>query len=249
MRLKDKVAIVTGGASGFGEAFARRFASEGAAVVLVDVTRDAGEKIVAELTEAGTEAIFVPGDVSSSEDVAGAVRATRERFGRLDIVVNNAGITPPRAAVTDMLEADFDRVFAVNVRSIFLFTKHATPEMKAGGCFINVASTSALKPRALISGYSASKSAVITLTRSYAVELAPQQIRVNALAPVAADTPMFRGYLDGDEALLQRTKAAIPLGRLCDPTDMASSVVFLASDEASFLTGVCLPVDGGWTAG
>ena len=121
--------------------------------------------------------------------------------------------------------------------------------MQAGGVFINVASTSAVKPRALISGYSASKSAVITLTRSYTVELAPRQIRVYALAPVAADTPMFRAYLDGEEALRQRTEAAIPLGRLYDPQDMASSAVFLASDEASFLTGVCLPVDGGWTAG
>jgi 3-oxoacyl-[acyl-carrier protein] reductase len=250
MKLKNKVALVTGGSSGFGEAFCKRFALEGARLVVADIDDANGERVAQEIADKGGEAFFVHADVSVANDVETLVAACAERYDGLDILMNNAGIGSARASVVDMTEAQFDRIFSINVKSIFLLTHHAVPLMRTGGgVIINTASTSAIRPRPLISAYSASKSAVITLTKAYALELAEDKIRVNALAPVAADTPLFRDYLNGDQELLERTESAIPVGRLCHPDDMSAAALFLCSDEAQFLTGVCLPVDGGWTAG
>lgn len=251
MRLEGKVALITGGGSGFGAAFARHFAREGARVAIVDLAEDNGERVAGEVRAAGGEALFVRADVARGAEVAAAVGAVTERFGGLDVVMNNAGIAQPRLAVTDTPEDLFDRLFAVNVRSVYLVTRHAVPVLRArgGGVIINTASTSALRPRPQNASYAASKAAVITLTKALAAELAPDKIRVNALAPVAADTPLFRAFVgDAGDELAARMAAAIPAGRLCTPDDMATCAVFLASDQAAFLTGVCLPVDGGWTA-
>lgn len=251
MTLENKVAVVTGGASGFGAAFSRRFAREGARVVLADVADEGGEAVAASIRDAGGEAVYVHADVTRAADVEALVGAARERFGRLDILMNNAGIASPRVAIEDMDEALFDRLYAVNVKSIFLGCRHAVPLMRTGGggVIINTASTSAVKPRPMNAGYASSKGAVMVWTRALAVELAADRIRVNALVPVAADTPLFRDFVGDDEPLVDRMRAMIPLGRLCETDDMAACAAFLASDEAAFLTGVCLPVDGGWTAG
>lgn len=246
--LSGKVAIVTGGASGFGEAIAERFVESGARVLIVDINESNGSRVAERL---GGSVDYCRADVSVEAAVIAAVEQASRRFGRLDIVVNNAGVASPRVAIEAMEEALFDRLFDVNVKSVYLFCRHAVPLLRqvGGGSIINTASTSALKPRALNAGYASSKAAVLTLTKALAVELAADNIRVNALTPVASDTPLFRDFL-GDQA--ERAKAeieaAIPLGRLGSPADMAACAVFLASDEARFLTGISLPVDGGWTA-
>ncbi|MEE2804695.1 MAG: SDR family oxidoreductase [Pseudomonadota bacterium] len=246
--LSGKVAIVTGGASGFGEAIAERFVESGARVLIVDINESNGSRVAERL---GGSVDYCRADVSVEAEVIAAVEQASRRFGRLDIVVNNAGVASPRVAIEAMEEALFDRLFDVNVKSVYLFCRHAVPLLRqvGGGSIINTASTSALKPRALNAGYASSKAAVLTLTKALAVELAADNIRVNALTPVASDTPLFRDFL-GDQA--ERAKAeieaAIPLGRLGSPADMAACAVFLASDEARFLTGISLPVDGGWTA-
>jgi 3-oxoacyl-[acyl-carrier protein] reductase len=251
MKLKNRVAIVTGAASGIGEACARRFATEGARVVIADIARVNGERIAAEITAAGAEAIFLHTDVTDSDAVAATIENTREKFGRLDIVMNNAGVPEPREAITDLSEAAFDQIFAVNVKSVYLFTRHAVPVLRAGGggVIINTASTAAVKPRPGIAAYAASKAAVVTFTRALAVELAADRIRVNAILPVATMTPLFLDFIGkGNEAMIDNVAAMIPQKRLGEPKDMAACAAFLASDEAEFLTGVCLPVDGGWTA-
>ena len=243
-----KVAIVTGGAAGCGEAIAERFVESGARVLIVDINESNGSRVAERL---GGSVDYCRADVSVEAEVIAAVEQASRRFGRLDIVVNNAGVASPRVAIEAMEEALFDRLFDVNVKSVYLFCRHAVPLLRqvGGGSIINTASTSALKPRALNAGYASSKAAVLTLTKALAVELAADNIRVNALTPVASDTPLFRDFL-GDQA--ERAKAeieaAIPLGRLGSPADMAACAVFLASDEARFLTGISLPVDGGWTA-
>ena len=246
-RLTGKVAIVTGGGSGFGEAIAERYIDEGACVLIADVNETSGARVAKRL---GGSAIFLPTDVARSTDVAAAVDKALEQFDRLDIVVNNAGVASPMVPIEKMEEDLFDRLFNVNVKSVYLFCRHAVEALRAnGGTIINTASTSALKPRPLNAGYAASKAAVITLTKALAVELAKDRIRVNALTPVASDTPLFRDFLgDEAEAMKAKVESAIPVGRLCLPSDMASCAVFLASDEAHFLTGISLPVDGGWTA-
>ena len=246
-RLAGKVAIVTGGGSGFSEAIAERYIDEGACVLIADVNETSGARVAKRL---GGSAIFLPTDVARSTDVAAAVDTALEQFDRLDIVVNNAGVASPMVPIEEMEEDLFDRLFNVNVKSVYLFCRHAVEALRTnGGTIINTASTSALKPRPLNAGYAASKAAVITLTKALAVELAKDRIRVNALTPVASDTPLFRDFLgDQAEAMKAKVESAIPVGRLCLPSDMASCAVFLASDEAHFLTGISLPVDGGWTA-
>ena len=246
-RLAGKVAIVTGGGSGFGEAIAERYIDEGACVLIADVNETSGARVANRL---GESAFFLTTDVARSTDVAAAVDKALEQFDRLDIVVNNAGVASPMVPIEKMEEDLFDRLFNVNVKSVYLFCRHAVEALRAnGGTIINTASTSALKPRPLNAGYAASKAAVITLTKALAVELAKDRIRVNALTPVASDTPLFRDFLgDEAEAMKAKVESAIPVGRLCLPSDMASCAVFLASDEAHFLTGISLPVDGGWTA-
>jgi 3-oxoacyl-[acyl-carrier protein] reductase len=249
MRLHNKVAIVTGGGSGFGEGIALRFAEEGAAVVIADLNLAAAERVAADIAKAGGKALGVKADVTADADVAGMVAAAVKAYGGLDILVNNAGMPQLNGSLLDTDEATFDKLFAVNVKSIYLGARHAIPEMRkrGGGAIINNASTAGLRPRPGLVWYNGSKGAAITLTKAMAVELAPEQIRVNALAPVAGTTPMLKVFMGGEETpeQHQRFVSSIPIGRLSTPRDIANAALYLASDEASFITGVILEVDGG----
>jgi 3-oxoacyl-[acyl-carrier protein] reductase len=243
MRLSSKVALVTGGASGFGAGICRRFAEEGARLVLVDRDHERGAALAREL-----DAALVEADVASSADAQRMIAATTERFGRLDILVNNAGTPQPPTSVVDTTEAEFDRLMAVNARAIFLAAKHAVPVMRrqGGGVILNTVSVAAVRPRPGLAAYNASKGAALVLTKSLAIELAPDRIRVNAVCPGPGDTPMLATFVGGEsEAHRAAFLSSIPLGRLCTPADVAGAMVFLASDEASFITGAVLEVDGG----
>lgn len=245
MRLAGKTAIVTGGGSGFGAGIVRRFAQEGAKVVVADLNEDAAARVAA---QAGNGAVAVRADVAVGADVAAMVGAAVEAFGRLDIIVNNAGFTHRNMPMTEVDEDTFDRIFAVNVKSIYLAARHGVPVLRAqgGGVILNVASTAGLRPRPGLTWYNGSKGAAITLTKSMAVELAPDRIRVCALNPVAGETGMLSLFMGEDtEEKRALFRASIPLGRLSTPTDIANAALFLCSDEAAFLTGVCLEVDGG----
>ncbi len=248
MRLEGKIAIVTGGGSGFGEAIARRFAAEGARVVVADFRADAAARVAGDI---GTSARAVTADVTSKADVARVVSATVEAFGIPNILVNNAGTTHPNQPLLETDEASFDRVFDVNVKSIYHFVQATVPAMRdaGGGVILNVGSTAGIRPRPGLTWYNASKGAVNLMSRSLAVELAPLRIRVNALCPVAADTPLLAALMGVPDTEDARAKfiASIPLGRLCMPSDVASAALYLASDEAEFITGVEFPVDGGRT--
>lgn len=247
MRLKDKVCIVTGGASGFGAEFVRRFCAEGAHVVSTDVNDALGEQVA---SEAG-DASYTHCDVANAQDVARVIAATHEKHGRIDAIMSNAGIVNSAAPLEDMDDDFYDKMMAVNVKGVYLFLKHAIPAMRAqgGGVIVNTASVAALRPRIGVVLYAASKGAVITMTKAAATELARDNIRVNALAPVMARTPMVEAQVGADnEDAFTAGAGTVPLGRLCDVTDMASCAVFLASDEAAFLTGVVIPVDGGRAA-
>jgi 3-oxoacyl-[acyl-carrier protein] reductase len=245
MRLKDKVAIVTGAASGFGEGIARRFAAEGAKVIIADIQEEAGRKIAADIGDAAT---FVTCDVTKAADWASCVQEAVDQFGRLDIVVNNAGYSHYNKPMLEVDEAEFDRTYAVNVKGLYHSAQAAVPVFRAqgGGCFLNIASTAGVRPRPGLSWYNSSKFAAIGITKSMAVELAPEQIRVCAINPVAGDTPLLERFM-GEDTPEKRAafKASVPIGRLSTPTDIANAAVFLCSDEAEFLTGVCLEVDGG----
>lgn len=249
MRLSGKVAIVTGGGSGFGEGIAKRFAAEGASVVIGDLNLAAAEKVAGEINKAGQKALPVPADVSQNVQMKALVEKAVEAFGGLDILVNNAGMPQRNASLLNTDEATFDKIFAVNVKSIYLSAQHAIPEMRkrGGGCFINIASTAGVRPRPGLVWYNGSKGAVITLTRAMAVELAPEQIRVNALNPVAGLTPMLKEFMGGEETDEMKAKfvSTIPIGRFSTPADIANAALYLASDEANFITGVCMEVDGG----
>ncbi len=253
MRLQDKVAIVTGAASGFGEGIARRFAAEGAKVVLADLNDPAGEAVAAEISASGAApegaATYVHADVTDLAQVKAMIDTAVERFGRLDILVNNAGASHLRKSMIEVSEEDFDRTFAVNVKSIYLAAIAAVPLFRAqgSGCIVNVSSTAAISPRAGLTWYNGSKGAVNTITKSMAVELAPDQIRVNAICPVAGDTPLLATFMGKPDTPENRAPflATIPLGRLSTPEDIANAALYLASDEASMLTGVLLEVDGG----
>lgn len=242
MRLRDQVAVVTGAASGFGEAIARRFAQEGARVVLGDLAEEAGARVAAEIGGA-----FLRTDVSRGEDVAALVERACE-MGGPRIVVNNAGFSHRNRPMLEVGEEEFDRVFAVNVKAIYHMARAAVPLMReaGGGVVINVASTAGVRPRPGLTWYNGSKGAAITLTRSMAVELAPDGIRVCALNPVVGETPMLATFLGEDTPERREAfRATVPLGRLSRPADVAAAALFLASEEAAFLTGVCLEVDGG----
>lgn len=249
MRLAGKVAIITGGGSGFGEGIAKRFAAEGAAVVLGDLNLAAAERVAGEINKAGQKALPVAADVSQNGQMKTLVAKTVEAFGGLDIMVNNAGMPQRNASLLNTDEATFDKIFAVNVKSIYLSAQHAIPEMRkrGGGAFINIASTAGVRPRPGLVWYNGSKGAVITLTRAMAVELAPEQIRVNALNPVAGLTPMLKEFMGGEETEEMKAKfvSTIPIGRFSTPADIANAALYLASDEANFITGVCMEVDGG----
>lgn len=248
MRLENKIAVVTGAASGFGRGIATRFAEEGARVMLADIDAAAGEDVTSGLA-ATAEAAFCRTDVSKSDDMAALVRAAEDRFGGIDIFVNNAGITHRRASLVDVDEETFDRIYAVNVKSIYLSARHAVPALRArgGGVIVNIASTAGIRPRPGLTWYNGSKGAVITLTRSMAVELAPEGIRVCGINPVIGEsgmTALFMGEADTPENR-KKFEATIPLGRFSTPRDVANAALYLASDEADLLTGLCIDVDGG----
>ncbi len=251
MRLQDKVAIVTGGGSGFGEAIAKRFAEEGAKLVVNDVDDAGGTRVTREIegSQGQGGALYVHADVSRDADMAQLVKASLDRYGHIDIMVNNAGITHTNRPMLEVGEAEFDRIFAVNVKSIYLSARHLVPVLRRqgkGGAIINTASTAGIRPRPGLVWYNGSKGAVINLTKGMAAELGPDKIRVNALCPVAGDTPLLPSFLGGTtEAHRQRFIATVPLGRLSTPKDVANAALYLASDEAEFITGVALEVDGG----
>ncbi len=241
---------MTGGASGFGEAIARRFAREGASVVVADVDEGRGKSVAASIEAGEGRALFVRADVSRSQDARSMVAATCEAFGGLDVLVNNAGFSHRTMPMWELPEEEYDRVFATNTKGVYLGVKYAVPVLRerGGGSIVNTASIGAVAPRPGVTVYNATKGAVVTMTRGLAVELARFNIRVNAVNPVAADTPFMKGAI-GVERLPEEIRktliAGIPLGRLTEPSDVAAAVLFLASDDAVFLTGVCLDVDGG----
>ena len=248
MRLKDKVAIVTGAGSGFGAGIATRFASEGARVVVNDLQPDAAARTVDAVVRQGGRAAACVGDVSKDADVARLVAAAIDAFGRLDVVVNNAGTTHRNQPMLEVPEATFDRIYEVNVKSLYLTAKHAVPHFRRqrSGAFITIASTAGVRPRPGLTWYNGSKGAAIVTSRSMAAELAPDNIRVNVINPVAGETGMLADFMGEDTP--QRCAqfiATIPLGRLSQPSDIATAAVFFASDEAAFITGACLEVDGG----
>ena len=248
MRLKDKVAVITGGASGFGEAMARRFVAEGATVMVADMNA-AGAKAVAD--SIGDAARSIGADVTKAAEADAMIAATVDAFGKLDILVNNAGAPQYINNFEDVTEDEIDLIFNVNVKSWLLTSRAAIPHLAAngGGSIINTASVAGLRPRAGAAWYNASKAAACSLTLTMAAELAAKNIRVNALCPVAAETPLFEGVVgEITDAKRERFTATIPLGRLAVPDDVASAAVYLASDEATFMTGVLLPIDGGRTA-
>ena len=251
MRLEGKTAIVTGGGAGFGEGICRRFAAEGARVVVNDVNEQDGRRVEHAIREAGGEAAFVYADVSSDADTGRLVGEAVERYGGLDIMVNNAGVPQRNQPMENVTEDEFDRIFAVNVKAIYWSAKHTVPLMReaGGGCIIHTASTAAISPRPGLVWYNGSKGAVNTITQSMAIELAPDRIRVNAVCPVAGETQMLGEFLGGEVTPEMHAKfmSTVPLGRLSQPADIANAVLFLASEDAEFLTGVCLPVDGGRT--
>ena len=245
MRLKDKVAIVTGGGLGFGEGIAKLFAADGARVLVADIDGARAERVTDEIGQAARASVA---DVAKGQDVARMVDETLKAFGRLDIVVNNAGISHKNQPLLEVDEATYDRVFAVNVKSIYWSAQHAVPVFRrqGGGCFVNIASTAGLRPRPGLTWYNASKGAAITMTKSMAIELAPDRIRVNAVCPVIGETGLTSTFMGGDTPELRaKFVATIPLGRMSLPRDVAAASLFLASDEAELLTGVALEVDGG----
>jgi len=250
MGIENKVALITGGASGFGEATSILFAREKAKVVIVDIDGVKGEAVAKRIKADGGDCISVEGDVSKTGDVRKIIDAAVERYQRLDILFNNAGIPMNSAEVEFLEESVWDEVFNVNLKSIFLFSKYAVPLMKkqGSGVILNTASVSGIRPRPGQVPYAVSKGAVIVLTKALALELAPYHIRVNSISPVAADTPMLRkltAHIPDLEEAKKGLIASIPLGRLADAKDVANAALFLASDESSMITGINLQVDGG----
>lgn len=245
MRLKDKVAIVTGAASGFGEGMVKRFAQEGARVVVADLNAKGAERVAGEI---GAAAIAVTTDVSIRSDIDEMVYAATQAFGRVDIMVNNAGYTHTNGDLLGVDEDVFDLITAVNMKAIFHATRAVVPimERQGGGSIITTASTAGLRPRPGLTWYNASKGWAITATKSMAVELAPRNIRVNCLCPVAGETGMLARFMGDDTPeLREKFRSSIPLGRLSTPSDIANAALWLASDEAAFITGIALEVDGG----
>jgi 3-oxoacyl-[acyl-carrier protein] reductase len=244
MRLNAKVALITGAGSGIGAAVAATFAREGAKVAIGDVEAEAARTVAAAI---GSGAIGIRCDVASKADVGAAVRATVEAFGTIDIVVNNAGTTHLNKPMLEISEDEFDRVFAVNVKGVFLVSQAVVPlfRQNGGGIIINIGSTAGLRPRPGLSAYNATKGAVHVLTKTLAVEFAPDRVRVFAIAPVATETPLLPTFLGHSDEMREKFIASIPLGRLAAPADVANVALFLASDEAGFLTGNIVEVDGG----
>lgn len=244
MRLQGKVAIVTGGAQGFGAGIAQVYAREGAQVVVTDLNEDGAVKMAKSLPYG---AIGIGGDVSRLDDAKTIVEKALSAFGKLDIVVNNAGTSHANKPLLEVSESEFDRVYAVNVKSLYNFAIAAVPAMaENGGAFVNIGSTAGIRPRPGLTWYNGTKGAVHLISKSMAVELAPQKIRVNVIAPVAGETPLLATFM-GEDTPEMRAKfvGSIPLGRFSTPRDIANAALFLASDEAAFVTGAVLEVDGG----
>src|SRR5258706_1344079 len=247
-RLADKVAIVTGAASGFGAEIARMYVAEGAKVAAADINAEGARSVAASL---GVSVLAVTCDVTRRADIENLVVQTIKRFGTIDIVVNNAGWTHKNQPLLDVTEAEFDRVYAVNVKSIYHMTFAIVPIMrkKRGGVILNIGSTAGIRPRPGLTWYNSSKGAVNLLSKSMAVELASDGIRVNAICPVMGATGLLESFMGMPDTPENRKKfiATVPLGRLSEPRDVARAALFLASDDADFITGVEFPVDGGRT--
>ena len=248
MRLQGKIAIVTGAGGGFGEGIAKRFAMEGAKVAVLDIRGEAAGRVASEI---GREAIALTADVGAADDVQRVVDETTKRLGTPNILVNNAGTTHKNRLLLEVDEATFDLMFRVNVKSIFHFVRAIAPIMRdvGGGVILNVGSTAGLRPRPGLTWYNASKGAVNLASKSLAVELAPWKIRVNAICPVIGETGLLEAFMGMPDTPENRAKflATIPLGRMSRADDVANAALYLASDEAEFITGVELPVDGGRT--
>ena len=248
MRLQNKVAIVTGAASGFGAEIARQYIAEGAKVAVADINGAGAQSVAAAL---GANAIAVTCDVTKRADIDALVKTTVERFGKLDIVVNNAGWTHKNQPLLDVDEATFDRVYDINVKSIFFMIHAVVPLMRKArrGVILNVGSTAGIRPRPGLTWYNSSKGAVNLMSKSLAVELGPDNIRVNAICPVMGATGLLESFMGMPDTPENRQKfiGTIPLGRLSDPKDIARAAVYLGSDDAAFITGVEFPVDGGRT--
>jgi len=245
MRLKDKTAIVTGAGSGFGKGIAMRFAKEGARVGVVDINAEAAREVASQI---GNSVFAMEADVSIDGDVSRMVQEALDRWGQLDILVNNAGTTHRNQPMTEVTEEEYDRIFAVNVKSVYLSARHVVPVMKKQGfgVILNVASTAGVRPRPGLVWYNTSKGAMMTATKAMAIELAGEKIRVNAINPVAGETGMLHLFM-GEDTPEKRAQfiSSIPLGRLSLPEDMANAALFLCSDEAEMITGLCMEVDGG----
>lgn len=249
MKVRDKVIIVTGAGRGIGEGIAQVLALNGAKVIVSDIDPSRGQAVADQIVQSGGAAQFFAADVSKSNDVAGLLAFTLERYGRLDTMVNNAGWTHRNKPVLEITEEEYEKCFDVNVRSIFLSIRHSVPVFQrfGGGSVINIASTAGVRPRPGLSWYNASKGAVITASKSLAAELGPMNIRVNCVNPVFnPDTGLSVEFAGGplDEARRQKFLSTIPLGRFSNASDVANAVWYLASDEAAFISGVCLEVDG-----
>lgn len=246
MKLKDKIAIVTGGASGFGKAIAETYAREGAKVMVADINGQGARDVANGI---GAAATHIACDVSKKQDVEAMVAETVKAFGGLDIMVNNAGYTHKNQSLMNIGEEEFDRIFDVNVKAIYLATLACVPEMekRGGGVIINTASTAGVRPRPGLTWYNGSKGAAIVLTKSMAVELAPKKIRVCAINPVIGETGMLELFMGMPDTPENRAKflATIPLGRMSKPSDIANAALFLADPASEFITGVALEVDGG----
>jgi 3-oxoacyl-[acyl-carrier protein] reductase len=246
MRLEGKTAIITGAASGFGHGMAQRFAREGARVAVLDIN---GKGAAAVAGEIGNGAIALKCDLTLPAEVQSTFQSVYEQFSRVDVMVNNAGWSHRNMPMLEVDETSFDRVFAINVKSIYLTSQSILPHMRAngGGAIVNISSTAAMRPRPGLTWYNATKGAVNTMTKSMAVELAPDSIRVNAIAPVIGATGLLETFMGVADTPQNRAKflASIPLGRFSDPADIAAAAVYLASDDARFVTGVVLEVDGG----
>ena len=254
MRLEKKVALVTGAGSGMGQASAVLFAKEGAAVAVVDINQETGQETVDMINREGGESIFLKADVGNTGDAEAMISKTIERFGKLDILMNNAGIAQSMTPIEEVEEAVWDKIFDVNVKAIYLACRYAVPIMKkqGGGVIINTASVIGVRPRPKLCAYLASKGAAITLTKGLAIELASFNIRVNCLNPVATDTPMFPFFIDASgarDANFEEAKKkfieTVPMGRMATSEDIAKAALFLASDDSAFITGVGIEVDGG----